>query len=153
MKGSILDFAMKKYSSHRMFPSDIVIRQIKSGYEKHKANKLVKLENVHCISIKSMYVYKLRNAKSKTVFRFQTSQAHWSEAPHAEGLLRMGTYVYWEWRGENQFQVCSFRRSDAPGPNSASPSLTGYRLEVGFEPATSSQETPLLAPRLEVINR
>ena len=39
------------------------------------------------------------------------------------------------------------------GPNSASPSLTGYRLEVGFEPATSSQETPLLAPRLEVINR
>ena len=50
MKGPLLDFAMKKYSSHRMFPSDTVIRQIEAEYEKFKADKLVKLENIYQLS-------------------------------------------------------------------------------------------------------
>ena len=51
MKGPLLDFAMKKYSSHRMFPSDTVIRQIdEAEYEEYKAAKLVKLENIYQLS-------------------------------------------------------------------------------------------------------
>ncbi len=38
--GPMLDYAMKQYSSHRMFPSSFVVERFEEEYKKHLENKI-----------------------------------------------------------------------------------------------------------------
>ena len=42
MKGPVLDFAIKKYSKHRSFPSTVTVKAIEDAYKKEKEAKVSK---------------------------------------------------------------------------------------------------------------
>jgi hypothetical protein len=44
MSGPLLDYAMKSFSSHRMFPSRQVVQDIEVAYKAHRAQAAVKME-------------------------------------------------------------------------------------------------------------
>ena len=44
MSGPLLDYAMKTYTSHRMFPSAFVVQELENVYKQHVEQTPVKIE-------------------------------------------------------------------------------------------------------------